>query len=437
LSDHRDKAIAYFQLDDFDKSIKFYEKDIKERSKNISHLNIFKPQLEIIEQAAYMYEQQNILIFLPKLFHSLIKKILKTDTLEVSDILVLADSYFQCAVIYEQSSSYLKSVAAYISAFGLYVSKSTSEIDKLIDDVNNLLNSFIECSLKSEKIIEICEQHLPSDEIIHIRLKIAAMYRDDKIDDVEDTDGDDDTSNQSRIIALEQYKTLLDITNDVSLKGVCYYNILSLYKDCIREDDSGKTIVNGMINCLPKFTNSDRRLLIELAFHFLKEYDNNKDSCDKKSYDQLHKIAKIYSGEKWKVDDKSTIGYYLMESKDLVRAEDYWNSIAEQLECDIPNKILSLVHDPDSTFDQILHTIEQPENDTISLLYQLTYTYETLGDYYKSDATTGQRTDIECFRQAESMYKKAVHLLKRLKAETDTINKVEKKQQEAASQANK
>jgi len=382
-----------------------------------------------------MYEQQNILIVLPKLFHSLIKKIRKTD--ENSDILVLADSYFQCALLYDQDSFHLKSVVAYISAFGLYASKSTSAIDKLIDDVNNLLNSFIECSLKSEKIIEICEQHLTSDETIHIRLKIAAMYRDDKMDSVEYTDGDGDTSSESRVIALEQYKKILDTTNDVLVKGVCYYNILSLYKDFIREDDSGKAIINNMINWLPKFTNVDQRLLIELAFHFLKEYDNNRDSCDKKIYDQLKKIANKYSSEKWKVDDESTIGHYLMKSKDLARAEDYWNTIVDQLECDIPSQVLSLVHDPDSTFDQILHTIEQSEDDNTLLFDPLTNAYERIGDYYMSDATTGQRTDIECFQQAESMYKKAVYLLKRLMAETDTINKVEKKRQEAASQANK
>jgi hypothetical protein len=302
--------------------------------------------------------------------------------------------------------------------------------------VNNLLNSFIECNLKSEKIIEFCKQHLSLDEVIYIRLKIAAMYRDDNMDDVDDTDDDGSTSNVSRIIALEQYKTLLDTTDDVLLKSVCYYNILSLYKDFIREDENGKDIVNSMINWLPKFTNYDQRLLLALAFHFLKGYDNNNSSCNKIIHDQLQKMAKNYSSEKWKEDDESSIGYYLIKSDDLDRAGDYWNSIAKQLESDMPNKILSLVHDPDSTFDQILHTIERPDDDTIVLFNSLTEVYEKIGDYYMSDATTSQRTDTECFRQAESMYKKAAYLLKRLKANMDNITKVETKQQ-AASKANK
>ncbi len=408
-------------MEDVDKSIKFYEKDIRERTKSVKYSNIFQIQLQQIEQAAYMYEQQNTLILLPKLLHSVITKIRETISLENSDLLQLADSYFQCALLYDQSFSHLKSLVNYIPALSIYISKSANKIEKLNDDMNTILNSFVECKLKSEDIIKVSKQYLPPDDIVRMRLKIAAMYRDDQIDDVEDTDDHNNTSNEST--ALQHYKNVLNDTNDVLAKGVCYYNILSLYKDFICEDDAGKAIVDGMINWIEKFTTSDRRLLITLALDFLKNYDDIKDICDKKSNDQWQKIVKKYSGEKRQVDALN-IGKYLIELNDFEQAEKYWNLIIEQLEIDIPNRVLSLVHDPYSTFDQILNIIKQPQNDNIALFRELADTYETAGDYCQSAGT-------ESFQQAESMYQKAVYLLKQLKADIDKINKVEKKQQKA------
>jgi hypothetical protein len=272
-----------------------------------------------------------------------------------------------------------------------------------------------------------------------MRLKIAAMYRNNEMDDVEDTDDDDDTGSKSRKIALQYY---IEIVRDDQrctdmARCVCYYNILRLYKDFIYEDDDGKAIVDDMINWLPKFTICDRRLLVALAFEFLKEYDTNKGSCDMKINRQLQKIAKSCFDEKSKADDELCIGHSLIELDDLVFAEDYWNSLTKQLECDIGSRVLSFVQDPQSKLKQILHAIKPSESDKMALFDQLTNAYEKIGDYYISSKSNGQITEIEYFRQAEIMYRSAVNLLKRLKAEPKTIKNIEEKQQKAASEANK
>ncbi|CAF4703057.1 unnamed protein product [Rotaria sp. Silwood1] len=178
-------------------------------------------------------------------------KIRETNDFEDTNILELADSYFQCALLYDQLSLHLKSIVSYISAFAIYASKSLSKIEILISEATNIINSFTGDGLKPKDILEIYKRLLPSEDVIQTCLKIAAMYRENEMDDVKDLDDDDDTSNESREIAVEWYRDCLYATDDVLAKGVCYYNILSVYKNFIYEDDDGKAIVDDMINCLP------------------------------------------------------------------------------------------------------------------------------------------------------------------------------------------
>ena len=51
--------------------------------------------------------------------------------------------------------------------------------------MNSLINSFIACTLKAEEIIKICKPYLPSNDLKKLHLKIAAMYRDNEMDDVD------------------------------------------------------------------------------------------------------------------------------------------------------------------------------------------------------------------------------------------------------------
>ncbi|CAF4091354.1 unnamed protein product [Rotaria magnacalcarata] len=438
FSDNRAKAAAYYELQDYDMSMKYYEKDIKKRNKNLSDPNIFKEQVEEILQNTHKYEQQDVLFIWPKLFHSLFKEIRGTITIEDSNMFELADSFFQCALIYDKSSSHIKSIVAYISGFGVYASKSPIEAKILITKMENTLSSFVQCHLTTIETLQLCELLLPSDDSVRVRLKIAAMYCDNEIDDVEDLDGDDNTCNESRIIALEDYKKLLKTTNDLLVKGVCYYNILDLYKNFIYEDDEGKKVIDDMINWLPKFTNGDRRLLISLAIHFLREYSSNEGSCDMKIYRQLQKLAKDCHTESVTGNDKSSIGDFLIECKAWNSAKNYWDSIAKQIKCDITGSVLSRIHDSYSRFDEILHMIQQPEENTISLFNELTNAYEMTGDYLMHDAKNDQTKDRrKFFEDAQSMYEKALNLLKRLERNKDTVTRVDKKQQTAASKAKK
>ncbi|CAF3778658.1 unnamed protein product [Adineta steineri] len=434
-SDDRAKARAYSELDDIEKSLKFYEKYIKSESKNIQESTIYKTQLQKIEQDMYVFDQQSVFIFLPKLLNSLVEKV-RNASLEDSDILKIADSYFQCALLYDKLGMALKSSLAYISAFDRYISKSTNDIKTVTDLMTEILNSYIDHELTPERILEFAKKlSWSSDGISQMSLKIAAMYRDNEIDDVEDEDGDGDTSNESRTKALEWYRDCLNTTNNVLAKGGCYYNILCLYRDYIYEDDEGKKNVNDLISLLPKFNTSDRRVLLDLACRFMKEYDDNKDICDKKTNDQLQKHVKTSFSENFTENDELSIGCYLIESDDLSSAEEYWNSIVKQLEHGISSQVLSLIRASHSTFNQILNAVKYSEKDIILLFNQLTKAYEKIGDYYILQANSSQVTDTDGFQQAASMYKLAAHLMKRLNSDTNTINKVEKKYQEANSQA--
>lgn len=414
--DPRVMAAAYFLLNDLDMSLKYYEKDIKKRTKNISDANIFDAQLQKLEKESYTYEQQCLLIFLPKVFHSLVNKIREMNHFEANSILELADSYFQCAQLYDQFSFHLESIISYISAFGIYASKSLNDINKLIDEVTTITNSFTAYELKPDDILKIYQRLMSAEDVVEIRLKIAAMYRENETDDVVDLDGDDDTSNESREIAVKWYRECLLATDNILAKGVCYYNILTLYRDFIYEDKDGKSIVDDMIKSLPNLNTSDRRLLITLASHFLKEYKNNTGNSGAESVHQLQELARLPFNEELEKDDTATIGHYLMKSDDLVSAEEYWSLIAKQLEYDIAGPVLPLIRDPSSTFDQILDAIKQPENDINALFHQLLETYEKTGDYYTLDAKNDrdQTSTAESSRQAENMCQMAAHLSKRL-----------------------
>lgn len=435
-SDYRAVALAYYQLSDFDMSKEFYERDTKKHSKD---LTIFKTQLDTIEQGAYIYEQQCISMVLPMFLRSLITSIKAKNSFEDSNILDTADSFFQCALLYTQSSSDIDTIVAYVSSLSLYISKSTNDVNQLMIDVNNLLDLFTDCNLQPEDVIQVSSRLLSADDQNKIRLKIASMFRDDEMDNVKDLDGDDDTSNESRMIALQWYKDLLGNTNDVLVKSVCFYNILTLYKDFIYEDDKGKSIVDQLINYLPLFTLSDRHLLIALALDFLKEYNNNFQQCDIKLHRQLKKLAKDASEENIQLNEDKNIGNYLYQSNDIQGAAKYWSSISEQLKSDIPNQLLTIARSSHSTFDQILHAINQSKTDTMMLLHHLIDTYEIMADYYMLEGRNNTTNPAISYQQAENAYQDALHLLRQLKDNDNDkkINDLERKQKEAKIQAKK
>ncbi|CAF1210160.1 unnamed protein product [Adineta ricciae] len=189
--------------------------------------------------------------------------------------------------------------------------------------------------LSPEMILKIAQQlSLSEDNISQMCLQMTTMYRDNKIADVADIDGDGDTSNESRCIALEWYRKCLNISKNMLTKATCYYNILCLYKDFILDGDKGEADVESMISLLPELSAIDQHLLLDLACRFVKEYDNSQDFCETKIYRQLEKLVKDSLIKLLKTNDKLKIGCYLMECGDRGSAEKYWKSIIEQVELD-------------------------------------------------------------------------------------------------------
>ncbi|CAF4014785.1 unnamed protein product, partial [Rotaria sordida] len=240
-----------------------------------------------------------------------------------------------------------------------------------------------------------------------MRLKLAAMYRENEIDDVEDEDNDYDTSNESRALSLQQYTELLTMDYDDEIKGVCYYNILRLYKEYLKSDDDGKKIVDNMVEVLPKLATFDQRLLAVLAIDFLQEYDKLKGTSDQKLHRSLQAIAE------GSVDDRSnqkkewSIGFYLRDIGDWSAAETYWRSIIEQLESGLSSSVLSLVHDSVTTFSEVIRAMEQFKRDKTGLLDELAAAYEKIADYYIQNGTNDQEGDTYSFEQAKTMYNNA------------------------------
>ncbi|CAF1343170.1 unnamed protein product [Adineta steineri] len=427
LLDDRAKAFAYLELNDKQKSLESYQKYIKDHSKNLSILHAFEFQYSIIEQHMYTYEQESMSIFLPKLLCCLVNKLREGD-LDKSDILKIANSYVRCGFLYNEQSLYVKSSLAYISAFDLYYTKSISASDTLIKLMGKILNNYINYELQPAMVLEIAQElSLSEADISQMRLKIGAMYRDNQIENVDDLDGDGDTSNESRIIALKWYRDCLVASNDEFIKATCYYNILHLYKDYIYEDDNGKDDVNNMMNLLPKLSTFDRRLLLDLARQFMKAYDNNKGICNKNINDQLQKLVNDSFNETLQVNGELSIGCCLMRCDDSENAERYWKSIMAQVRSDKSVRVLLLVYDSDSTFDDILNAIKHSENEIDLLLKQLIATYEKMGDYYRSEAKNSENPDTDGFQKGDDMYEKAIHLMNRLHMNTDDINKIDQK----------
>ncbi|CAF4071804.1 unnamed protein product [Adineta steineri] len=433
LLDDRAKAFAYLELNDLEKSLESYQKYIKDHSKNLSILHTFEFQYSIIEQHMYTYEQESTSIFLPKLLRPLVEKFREGD-LDKSSILSLADSFFQCGNLYDKQSLYLKSGLAYISAFDLYYNHSKNAPDTLTAHMRKILSNYVNHELQPDIILEIAQElSLPEDDITQMRLKIGAMYRDNQIEDVDDVDGDGDTSNESRMIAIQWYRDCLATSNNEFTKATCFYNILHLYEDYIYEDDEGKDDVNNMMNLLPKLSTFDRRLLLDLAYQFMKAYNNNKDTYDKNINNELQKLVNDSFNETLQVNGEFSIGCCLMRCDDLGNAETYWKSIIAQVISDKSVRVLLLVYNSDSTFDDILNAIKHSENEIDLLLKQLITTYEKMGDYYRSEAKNSENPDTDGFQKADDIYEKAIHLMNRLHMNTDDINKIDQKLHEEQS----
>jgi hypothetical protein len=423
-------AAAYLEFQDFDMARKLYEKDIKQRSENTSDRNIFKLELEKIEQISYTYSQQSILPFLTKLFCSLVDEIQKIVTLKDSHISTLIGSFVQCAAIHTRFGSHIKAIKAYLAAFGLYASESESTDNEskkdLIDTMTSILKDLMQCKLKPQKIIDTyIELSLPN-EANQMRLKLIAMHRDNEIEDMYDTGG---TSHDSRTVALQHYQALLTTTDDLHLKGVCYYNILRLYKHHLHPDEQGKDIVNGLIKCLSHLNILDRRLLGALAIDFLHEYD--KSSVDETIHQKWAISAKSSLDNQQPDNEEPYIGHFLLEVGNVSAAEAYWRLIIKQIESTFSSRALDLIHDSDTTLKEILQAMEHLERDNILLRNSLATAYEKLGDYCKENANSGREMDAHSFVKAVNMYKKAIDLLELSNTDTNRIDNIKMKQQDA------
>ncbi|CAF2031712.1 unnamed protein product [Rotaria magnacalcarata] len=430
-SDYRSTAAAYLVLQDIEMAMIFYQKDIKQRSKMISEPAIFKLELEKIDQTSYSISHQDILPALPKLFHSLVDEFQKIVKQKDSDMLLLADSFFQCAIIHSRLSSHIKAIKAYITSFGLYASEldTTNNESKttLIDIMRNLLNAFVQCKLKPKQIVDIYIQLSLPNEANQMRLKLITMHRGNELDNIDDVHGISTANHESHISALQYYNELLKNTNDMNLKGVCYYSILRFYKHHLHPDKFGKDIVDSLKSCLSMFNVLDRHLLSQLAIDFLHEY--GKYSGDHVVSDSWQISAKGSLNTKQVDSKESYIGLSLLDTGNLSAAEAYRRSIIKQIEDTLSNRVVELVHDSDTTLKEILRAMEQFEHDNILLCSHLTTVYEKLADYYMETAFNGRNIDKYLLAKAENMYTKAIHLLEECTNDISRIQNIKAKQQ--------
>ncbi|CAF3365603.1 unnamed protein product [Rotaria socialis] len=430
---YRSMAVAYLVLQDFEMAMIFYQKDIKQRSKKISEPDMFKVELEKIDQASYSISHQDILPVLPKLFHSLVDKFQNIVKRKDSDMLLLADSFFQCAIIHSRLSSYIKAIKAYITSFGFYASELNTTNDELkttlIDIMTNLLNAFVQCKLKPTQIVDIYIQLSLPNEANQMRLKLITMYRGNELDNIDGVHGISTANHESHISALQYYNELLKNTDDKNLKGVCYYSILRFYKHHLHPDKFGKDIVDSLKSCLSTFNVLDRHLLSQLAIDFLQEY--GKSSGDHVVRDSWQISAKGCLNTEQIDGKESYIGLSLLNIGNLSAAEAYWRSIIKQIEDTLSNRVVELVHDSDTTLQEILHAMGQFEHDNILLCSHLTTVYEKLADYYMETAFNGRNIDKYLLAKADDMYTRAIHLLEGCTNDISRIQNIKAKQQKS------
>ncbi|CAF1503578.1 unnamed protein product [Adineta ricciae] len=431
LFDDRSMADAYLKFEDYDMALKFYEKDVETRIRTISNGNIFKNDLEKIDQTSYTHNQQNILPILPELFLSLVEEIRKIIILTDSPIATLVDSLIQSGSIHLRFLSYLKAIKNYTIAFGLYASESfntnnPSRKTFLLDMMSNILKDFISCQLKSKKIIHIYHELSLPEQANHMSLKLFTMNHDNELDDIDDEHSINGNNYDSRLAAIQHYKSLLTNTDDIDLKSVCYYNILRSYKHHLHPDQDSKDIIHHLIQHLPKFHVLDRRLLIVLAMDFLNEYD--KHNIDHNYDQQWHLLAIGSLNHQLKDEDESFIGAFLLKIGNLTAAETFWRSIIKLIENTLSSRILELLYDSDTTLKEIIQAAEHLECDNKILCDRLATAYEKLADYFVDNATNNNNTDGELLRKAKITYKKATDLLEQLNTDMNRINDLKIKQ---------
>lgn len=425
-------ANSYLFFQDFDTAMKFYENDIKQRSKSILETNAFSKELDKIDLALYTICHLDILPALPKLFHSLVDGIQKIVTNKDSDVSVLADSYNNCGQIHTRLSAHMKAIKAYVAAFGWYAAdvESTNQQLKttLVDTMRNLVNAFVESKLTMKQTIDIYIQLSLPNEADRMRLKLVTMRRGSHLESIDETHGSDIDSHESQAKTLQHYKALLMSTTDLNLKGVCYYNILRLYKHHLHPDQSGKEIVDNLKSCLSKFNNLDRHILSQMAIEFLLEY--SKHTSEQVSVETWQILVKDSLHTESSNSNESCIGLSLFDIGNLPAAEAYWHSIIKQIEGTMSSRVLELVYDADTTFKELLKSMQQFENENLLLCDRLVIAYEKLGDYYVQNTTIGGIIDPYWVKKIQEMYNNAIHLLKRFSDDTNHVQIIKAKCQQ-------
>ncbi|CAF1023476.1 unnamed protein product [Didymodactylos carnosus] len=438
-------AVTYYLLHDYQLALKFFRKDIEERSKNLSYTASLSVNWNIKNSSTWPYLLE---LITKRIWH--IKQSKIDDSLTKMDYKILADIYVKCAEILLQINDYSTAFANYLNAFQLYIIsygqskyKIQELFDKLSSSENLSLNDIIKYYADLLDDIDSTDEN-SSQYNIWIELKKACMT-------TELAENGDKNRLFYDLLDYKQYLSL-DKHFDLMIDATFNYIIITLfdaynddhtkYIEELKIDDNlplvDRIVLYRSIISLMKFA-SKRDVYAEKYTEIERRYrqmlhqalskaattpiiaENNRkcqtltfdDIIDIDAHQTLLKIIRRDASDPsvtatllLENDNKSlsSIGGILSNVGAYNIAVNYWQIVCKEKENILSMPIISSIHFPSTNLNQIYNKIKLSEAKLFDNLITVANMYYQVRDCYEMHSQTIILRDISGkFRELAAM----------------------------------
>ena len=349
----KDFAEAYFELEDHENALKYLNKYVS-RSEDALTLS---PPAEISAEQVPMVE----------FFHSLLLRTIAADesSLSKSEEVQDKDTWIHLLHTYKEifkTSVRLEKSADEIAKANSATLQICQKLYNIPDHITTVYSLLFDGDLNDLEWDKLRES-LPPDECVDILMRLAAYH----------VANDDQEKGLGIYCSLQQ-----NIENEEISKSAVNYGMLKLLQVYIQADEEYRENIMAVDIRSVDVAIFDRILLCRLIICFWIELED--EAMIKKFKIELFTLQ----NEMWSIDDLETtdcIGKALIKFQDYSSACLYWNEIRDIYNEMLPKSMITLLYSTDSTFEQILHTIQGMNNDLADDITSVAKSYELLATY--------------------------------------------------------